>query len=91
MPMRKCSTNFRPITPEIGEEQMPLKRIKELADFFYSSDDSNEVPLRFACVTGRYTGFDLDREGFIALFTILSKSEDLKKDLAGFVEAQYDK
>jgi hypothetical protein len=65
---------------------MTLRRIRELADFFYSSDDSKDVPLRFACTTGRYTGFDLDRESFIALFAILNRSKDLKKDLAQFME-----
>ena len=63
------------------------KRVIELADFFYSSNSSQDVPLRIACTTGQFTGFDLDREEFISLFSILAKSKDLKKDLEVFVEA----
>jgi len=63
------------------------KRIIELADFFYSSDNSKDVPLRLCCETGRYTGFDLDREKFISLLTILARSKNLKEDLEVFVEA----
>jgi hypothetical protein len=47
------------------------KRIIELADFFYSSDSSEDVPLRLCCETGRFTGFDLNRDEFISLFSIL--------------------
>jgi hypothetical protein len=68
---------------------MTKKRIKELADFFYSSNSSEDVPLRLCCETGRYTGFDLNREDFISLFIILNKSKNLKKDLAEFVEQVY--
>jgi hypothetical protein len=67
------------------------KRIIELADFFYSSDNSEDVPLRLCCETGRYTGFNLDREEFISLFSTLAKSKDLKRDLEVFVEAKYAK
>jgi hypothetical protein len=70
---------------------MTKKRIIELANFFYSSNSSKDVPLRIAFVTGQFSGFDLDREEFISLFTILSKSYDLKKDLAEFVGAMYAK
>jgi len=63
------------------------KRIQELADFFYSSDDARDIPLRICCETGRYTGFDLNREEFISLFSILAKSKDLQGDLRVFVEA----
>jgi hypothetical protein len=70
---------------------MTKKRIKELADFFYSSNNSEDVPLRLCCETGRYTGFDLNREVFISLFSILAKSKDLKRDLEVFVEAMYAK
>ena len=65
---------------------MNIQRINELADFFYSSNSSDDVPLRVTCITGRFTGFDLDQEDFIDLFTILNKSKNLKKDLAQFVE-----
>jgi hypothetical protein len=70
---------------------MSNKRIEELADFFYSSDSADDVPLRLCCETGRYTGFDLNREGFVSLFRILAKSENLKEDLKVFVEAMYAK
>ena len=68
---------------------MTKKRIQELADFFYSSDSPRDVPLRLCCETGRYTGFDLNREDFISLFIILSKSKNLKTELAQFVERVY--
>jgi hypothetical protein len=68
---------------------MTIKRIKHLADFFYSSNSAVDVPLRISCVTGQFTGFDLDRESFISLFKILAKSQNLKDDLAAFVESQY--
>ncbi|NPU86557.1 MAG: hypothetical protein HPY65_18950 [Syntrophaceae bacterium] len=67
---------------------MTPKRIRHLADFFYSSDSAADVPLRICCETGRYTGFDLDRDGFISLLVILTRSDDLKNDLAVFVEQQ---
>jgi hypothetical protein len=69
---------------------MTIKRIRQLADFFYSSNSADDVPLRISCVTGQFTGFDLDRESFISLFKILVKSQNLKKDLAAFVESQYE-
>ena len=69
---------------------MSKDRIEELAKFFYSSNDSNIVPLRIAIVTGQYTGSDLDKKDFITLMKILSKSKDLKKDLILFLEKRYD-
>ena len=65
---------------------MTLKRIRQLADFFYSSNSAADVPLRISCITGRYTGFDLDRDQFISLLGILTRSDDLKRDLSGLVE-----
>jgi hypothetical protein len=65
---------------------MTKKRIRELADFFYSSDNSKDIPLRICCETGRYTGFNLNRDEFISLFSVLAKSKNLKKDLEVFVE-----
>ncbi len=67
---------------------MTNKKILELANFFYSSDDSRKVPLRVAITTGRYSAFDLSREDFIELFKILNKSENLKTDLKGFLEVK---
>jgi len=65
---------------------MNKKRVQELADFFYSSDDSNIVPLRISVITGRYGGADLNRENFIRLLSILNNSDHLKEDLIGFLE-----
>ena len=70
---------------------MTLKRIRQLADFFYSSNSSTDVPLRISCITGQYTGFDLDQEEFISLLVILTRSNDLKRDLSGFVERCYER
>jgi hypothetical protein len=72
------------------KEKMDLERIKKLADFFYSSNSSNDVPLRLSCLTGRYTGIDLNKESFIAIFVILNRSTDLKKDLAAFLEQYHE-
>ncbi|MGA2331302.1 MAG: hypothetical protein ABSG75_06030 [Syntrophales bacterium] len=69
---------------------MTEKRIEQLADFFYSSNSSKDIPLRISCSTGRYTGIDLDREEFISLFIILNQSEDLKKDLTDFLERHHE-
>lgn len=65
---------------------MTRKRINELADFFYSSNNVVDVPLRLACETGRYSGFSLDKEAFIKLMVLLNKSKNLKQDFANFVE-----
>jgi len=65
---------------------MNKERVLELADFFYSSDDSKMVPLRIAVVTGRYTGTDLTRENFIKLLSILNNSNNLREDLMEFRE-----
>ena len=69
---------------------MTKKKILQMADFFYSSDSADDVPLRLVCVTGRYTGFDLSRDDFITLFQILSKSHDLKSDLLKFREMKHE-
>ena len=69
---------------------MTLKRIRKLADFFYSSNSAVDVPMRIACSTGRYTGIDLGQQEFMALFTILNRSNDLKKDLSDFVEQYHE-
>jgi hypothetical protein len=69
---------------------MTNKRIQKLADFFYHSDDSNDVPLRIAITTGQYSGSDLTKNGFIKLMEILAKSKNLKTDLYNFREELYD-
>lgn len=68
------------------KDYIKKNKIEELADFFYSSDDSNVVPLRIAIITGRYTGSDLTRENFIKLLSILNNSNNLKEDLIEFRE-----
>ena len=65
---------------------MTDKRIRELADFFYSSNSSNDVPLRINITTGQYSGNDLTPEEFIKLMNILKKSKNLKEDLYKFRE-----
>lgn len=64
---------------------MTIKRIQELANFFYSSNNSNDIPLRLSCSTGAFTGFDLSKKDFIDLFIILNKSTNLKIDLNNFL------
>lgn len=70
---------------------MTLKLIRQLADFFYSSNSSADVPLRISCTAGRYTGLDLGREEFVELFVILSRSNGLKKDLTDFLERHHER
>lgn len=65
---------------------MTNKRIQELADFFYSSNNSNVVPLRIAIITGRYSGLNLNRKNFTKLISILNNSDHLKEDLLEFLE-----
>jgi hypothetical protein len=62
---------------------MTRDRIKKLAEFFYSSNNSNDVPLRIAIVMGM-GGNDLSKEAFCQLMLILENSIDLKKDLLTF-------
>jgi len=68
---------------------MTKKRIKKLADFFYSSNSSTKVPLRIAITTGM-TGNDLTKQQFIELITILSNSVNIKDDLREFVNSIYN-
>lgn len=65
---------------------MTEKRIKELADFFYSSNNSDEVPIRIMAATGQFSGFDFSKVAFIELMKILNKSMNLKEDLLNFRE-----
>lgn len=63
---------------------MTQKRIKEVSDFFYSSDDSDKVPIRIAATTGQFGGFDFPKDGLIRLLTIIDKSKNLRRDLLTF-------
>lgn len=65
---------------------MTNKRIRELADFFYSSNSSNDVPLRISITTGQYSGNDLTPKEFVELMNILRESKNLKEDLQKFRE-----
>lgn len=65
---------------------MKNERIYQLADFFYSSDNSKNVPLRLAIITGQYSGADLTKGKFIKLLFILNNSAHLKEDLTKFLE-----
>jgi hypothetical protein len=60
-------------------------KIKKLADFFYSSESSNDVPLRIMITTGQYSGFNITKDGFITLMSILNNSKNLHKDLIEFI------
>lgn len=65
---------------------MTKNNIKKLAEFFYSSNNANDVPIRLSIITGQYTGFDLSKDSFIELFNLLNNSDDLKNDLINFRE-----
>ena len=62
---------------------MTNKRIKELADFFYSSNSAVDVPCRIALTSGM-GGRDIEKFEFKELMEILNSSKDLKKDLKEF-------
>jgi len=64
---------------------MTKKRIKKLVNFFYSSNDSNDVPLRL-CATMGMGGFELTPKALEALLVILNDSKSFKKDLIKFIE-----
>ena len=65
---------------------MTKYKIHKLADFFYSSDSSDDIPMRVSAITGQYSGFDLPKEAFIELLTILNESKTLRMDLKKFVD-----
>ena len=65
---------------------MTIDKIKKIADFFYSSNEVDDIPLRLSVITGGYSGFDLSRDAFIELLTILNNSDNLKGDLEKFVD-----
>jgi|AntAceMinimDraft_18_1070375.scaffolds.fasta_scaffold724945_1 hypothetical protein len=64
---------------------MTNEKIQKLAEFFYHSDNANDVPLRIAITTGQYGGADLSKQDFIELMTILIHSKDIKADLLLFL------
>lgn len=66
---------------------MTNKRIQQVADFLYSSDDSSDVPLRLSISMGEFSGADLSKERCIDLLKILSNSRNLRKDLALFLDS----
>jgi len=64
---------------------MTEERIREVVDFFYSSDNQDDVPLRLSICISDFRGFDLDPEDCVDLLTILTESQNLKDDLAQFL------
>jgi hypothetical protein len=62
---------------------MTSRRIKQLADYFYSSNTADDVPFRI-CLTSGMAGEDLTKEGFIELMTLLSQSINIKEDALKF-------
>ena len=82
-----CPTLWR----VLSLENMDNKRIQQLADFFYGSDDSNSVPIRIMASTGMFGGFDFDKDGFTELLFILRDSVNLKDDLSKFREKYEDR
>lgn len=64
---------------------MTKKRIKQIADFLYSSSSIDDVPCRISITVGQFWGYDLDKKGLIRLLDILNKSDNLKEDLLLFV------
>lgn len=70
---------------------MTKERIKFLADFFYSSNSSNDIPCRISLTTGQFSGINLDhKDNFITLINILNKSNNLKEDLEKFLADIYE-
>ncbi len=69
---------------------MDDKRIQELADFFYGSDEVGDVPLRIMASTGAFGGFDFNKQGLVDLLCILRESSDLATDLSDFREKYGD-
>jgi hypothetical protein len=67
---------------------MDNNHIKALGEYFYSSNTSKDVPLRLSVLTGM-SGFDMDREQFERLLSILENSIDLTRDLSNFLNS-YD-
>ncbi len=59
-------------------------RIELLADFFYGSNNAENVPLRIMASTGAFSGFDFDKNALIELLKILRDSMTLKEDLSDF-------
>ena len=65
---------------------MTNQRIKKLAKFLYSSNSSNDVPLRISIITGM-CGYDLTEKDFCILMLILENSTDIKTDLRDFINS----
>lgn len=64
---------------------MDNKRIVELADFFYSSDETGEVPFRLSLSFGM-GGADITYDGFIRLMKYLSDGEINKQSANELLE-----
>ena len=71
-------------TEKLIEDEL-IKRIAELADYFYSTDRAcDAVPCRITLSAGM-AGFMLDRKDFTDLFAILFWSDEMPKDLKEFL------
>ena len=66
---------------------MTDERIQQIADFFYSSDDARDIPLRLAISTGQFSGADLSKQRCINLLKILNNSQNLREDLILFLKS----
>ena len=62
---------------------MTNKRIKELADYFYSSNSSSDVVFRLSLSFGM-GGCDMSYSQFVNLMEILSRSDNFIDDLNVF-------
>jgi len=62
---------------------MTKRRIKALADYFYSAKPSEGIPFRI-CLTSGMGGMDLTKHGFETLLTILNDSVAIREDCDKF-------
>jgi len=61
-----------------------LRRLIEVADFLYSSNSAEDIPLRITMSRGM-AGWDLTKDEFIELIFIFLCSEELEEELWDFV------
>ena len=61
-------------------------QIAKLADFMYSSTNSQDVPFRLSLSFGM-AGDDIDKRGFIKLMKFLSTTRCNKKEFSDFLES----
>lgn len=73
-------------------DSMRTKQIRMIAEFFYSSKSSKDVPFRIALVSGSYAGYDLNYHELIDLLEMLSNTtqETIKADMAEYLSRILD-